>query len=251
MKLTSFQVQTPVGRFPRIGSVQGTTHLIDLSSAYVTLQARRGEAQPYRLMEAFVPPDMRRLIEGGASALQAAREAEAFVLEAQSKGQVPQGPQGETLVFAMQEVALLPPLPHPHSLRDCLVFEKHMRRSYDASGTEPPREWYEMPIYYKGNAASIVGHDQDLIWPSYTEQLDYELEMACIIGREGRDIRREEADASIFGFACLNDFSARDICLALPAACPFTMESRRSLHQRGWTDARPLRSTLRSSTPRS
>ena len=211
MKLASFQVQTPVGRFPRIGSVQGTSQLIDLSSAYVALQARRGEAQPYRLMEAFVPPDMRRLIEGGASALHAAREAEAFVLEAQSQGQAPQGPQGETLVFAMQEVTLLPPLPHPHSLRDCLVFEKHMRRSYDASGTEPPREWYGMPIYYKGNAASIVGHDQDLIWPSYTEQLDYELEMACIIGREGRDIRREEADAYIFGFACLNDFSARDI----------------------------------------
>src|SRR5713101_3736301 len=104
MKLASFQVQTLVGRFTRIGSVQGPFHLIDLSSAYVALQARRGEVQPYRLMEAFVPPDMRRLIEGGASALQAAREAEAFVLEAQSKGQAPQGPQGETLVFAMQEV---------------------------------------------------------------------------------------------------------------------------------------------------
>ncbi len=63
MKLASFQVQTPVGRFTRIGSVQGDDQLIDLSSAYVTLQARRGEAQPYRLKEAFVPPDMRRLIE--------------------------------------------------------------------------------------------------------------------------------------------------------------------------------------------
>ncbi len=182
-----------------------------LGAAYVTLQARRGEARPYCLMEVLVPPDMRRFIEGGASALQATREAETFVLEAQSKGKVLQGPQEETLIFSPQEVTLLPPLPHPHSLRDCLVFEKHMRRSYDASGTEPPREWYEMPTYYKGDAASIIGHDQDLMWPSYTEQLDYELEMACIIGREGRDIRREEADAYIFGFACLNDFRVRDI----------------------------------------
>ncbi len=210
MKLATFQVQTPVGRFVRIGSVQGE-QLIDLSSAYVTLLAQRGEPQPYRLMEALVPPDMRRLIEGGDNALQAAREAEAFVRQALASGQVPQGPQGEQLVFALQEVTLLTPLPQPNSLRDFIVFEKHMRRGYDALGIEPPRVWYEMPIYYKGNARSLLGHDQDLLWPAYTERLDYELEMACIIGKEGRDIPQEQAEAYIFGFACLNDFSARDI----------------------------------------
>ncbi|GIX48045.1 MAG: 2-hydroxyhepta-2,4-diene-1,7-dioate isomerase [Candidatus Tectimicrobiota bacterium] len=210
MKLASFQVQTPVGRFVRIGSVQGE-RLIDLSSAYVTLLAQQGEPQPYRLMEALVPPDMRRLIEGGERALEAARAAEAFAGEALARGQLPAGPQGEQLVFALNEVRLLPPLPRPNSLRDCLVFEKHMRRGYDALGLEPPRAWYEMPVYYKGNPCTLLGHDEDLVWPAYTERLDYELELACIIGKEGRDIPPEEADRYIFGFACLNDFSARDI----------------------------------------
>lgn len=210
MKLAAFQVQTPVGRFMRVGSVQAD-RLIDLSSAYVTLLAWQGETQPYRVMEAMVPPDMRRLIEGGDRTLRAARDAEAFVLEALSQGDVPQGPQGEELVFALPEVRLLPPLPQPNSLRDFIVFEQHMRRGYDAAGIEPPQEWYEMPIYYKGNARSILGPEQDLIWPAYSERLDYELEMACIIGKEGRDVSRDEAAAYIFGFACLNDFSARDI----------------------------------------
>jgi 2-keto-4-pentenoate hydratase/2-oxohepta-3-ene-1,7-dioic acid hydratase in catechol pathway len=210
MKLASFQVQTQVGRFMRIGSVQAD-RLIDLSTAYVTLLAWQGEPQPYRVMEALVPPDLRQLIEGGDRALQAAREAEAFVMDALSKGDVPQGPQGEELVFGLSEVTLLPPLPQPNSLRDFIVFEKHMRRGYDAAGIEPPQEWYEMPIYYKGNARSILGPEQELRWPAYSEKLDYELEMACIIGKEGRDVSRDAAEAYIFGFACLNDFSARDI----------------------------------------
>ncbi len=210
MKLASFEVSTPVGRFIRIGSVH-EGWLIDLSSAYVALLAHRGEAQPYRLMEARVPPNMRLFLEGEEGSLQAAREAEAFALEALSREELPEGPRGERLIFELQGVRLLPPLPRPNSLRDFLVFEKHMRRSYDAAGLKPPKEWYEMPIHYKGNPDSILGPDEDLIWPSYTEKLDYELEMACIIGRKGRDIRREEADAYILGFSCLNDFSARDI----------------------------------------
>ena len=112
----------------------------------------------------------------------------------------------------MSDVILLPPLPHPNSVRDFILFEGHFRRAYDAMGIEPPEAWYKMPIYYyKGNAAAIIGHGQDLIWPSYTEKLDYELEMALIIGKEGRNIKSEDADDYIFGLSRLNDFSARDI----------------------------------------
>ena len=111
----------------------------------------------------------------------------------------------------MSDVILLPPLPHPNSVRDFILFEGHFRRAYDAMGIEPPEAWYKMPIYYKGNAAAIIGHGQDLIWPSYTEKLDYELEMALIIGKEGRNIKSEDADDYIFGLSCFNDFRARDI----------------------------------------
>jgi 2-keto-4-pentenoate hydratase/2-oxohepta-3-ene-1,7-dioic acid hydratase in catechol pathway len=207
MKLASFQVQTPVGRFTRIGHVQQDNTLVDLSSAYAALRSHEGEPQPYRLAEAIVPPDMKRFIEAGNTALKEAQRAVSYVLEERPG----EGPQGETLVFAMSDVILLPPLPHPNSLRDFILFEGHFRRAYDAMGIDPPEAWYKMPIYYKGNAASILGHEEDLIWPGYTEKLDYELEMAMIIGKEGRNIKGEDAGDYIFGFSCFNDFSARDI----------------------------------------
>ena len=207
MKLASFQVGTPVGRFTRIGAVQADGTIIDLSSSYAALKAWEGEPQSYRVMEALVPPDMRRFVEAGSTALKEAQRAVDYALHEQPS----KGPQGESLSFAMADVQLLPPLPRPNSLRDFILFEGHFRRSYDALGVEPPQAWYKMPIYYKGNPAAIIGHGQELDWPSYTEKLDYELEMALIVGKEGRDIPIEEAHEYVFGFACLNDFSARDI----------------------------------------
>ena len=65
MKMASFQVQTSVGRFTRIGSVQPGDSLIDLSAAYAALKAKDGEPHPYRFVEALVPPDMKRFIEAG------------------------------------------------------------------------------------------------------------------------------------------------------------------------------------------
>ena len=67
-----------------------------------------------------------------------------------------------------------------------------------------------MPIYYKGNAAAIICHGQDLLWPGYTEKLGYELEIALVIAQEGRNIKAERADDYVFGFSCFNDFNARD-----------------------------------------
>ena len=67
-----------------------------------------------------------------------------------------------------------------------------------------------MPIYYKVIAAAIICHGQDLLWPGYTEMLGYELEIALVIGKEGRNVKAGRADDYIFGFSCFNDFSARD-----------------------------------------
>ena len=94
MKLTSFQVQTRVGRFTRIGSVQPDNTIIDLSSAYAALKAHEGNPQPYRLMDALAaPPDMKRFIEAGSTVLKEAQGAVSYVQEEQAE----EGPQGESL----------------------------------------------------------------------------------------------------------------------------------------------------------
>jgi 2-keto-4-pentenoate hydratase/2-oxohepta-3-ene-1,7-dioic acid hydratase in catechol pathway len=68
-----------------------------------------------------------------------------------------------------------------------------------------------MPIYYKGNHLSILGPEDDLVWPAFTRRLDYELELGIVIGRGGRDIAPQDGEAHVFGYTVLNDWSARDI----------------------------------------
>jgi 2-keto-4-pentenoate hydratase/2-oxohepta-3-ene-1,7-dioic acid hydratase in catechol pathway len=143
---------------------------------------------------------MVELIAGGDSALHRAQDLER---------------RAET-VHELATVRLLAPL-MPNSMRDCLVFEEHTRNASVAlakiAGREPaptPSVWYQQPIYYKGNRCSVIGHEQDVIWPSYSKVMDYELELACIIGREGTDIPREEALQAVFGYTVFNDASARD-----------------------------------------
>jgi 2-keto-4-pentenoate hydratase/2-oxohepta-3-ene-1,7-dioic acid hydratase in catechol pathway len=89
-----------------------------------------------------------------------------------------------------------------------MVFEEHVRNSLEG---EIPDVWYELPVYYKGNPDAVVHPDESVEWPSYTEKLDYELELCAVIGKQGRDISAEEADEYIAGYTIFNDFSARDI----------------------------------------
>ena len=97
------------------------------------------------------------------------------------------------------------------SLRDFLAFEEHVKRGAERRGGDVPPYWYEAPVYYKGNHRSIIGPDDECPWPPYATSMDFELELAMIVGREGRDISVDAAPDHIFGFTIFNDFSARDI----------------------------------------
>jgi 2-keto-4-pentenoate hydratase/2-oxohepta-3-ene-1,7-dioic acid hydratase in catechol pathway len=97
------------------------------------------------------------------------------------------------------------------SLKDFLAFEDHVKRGAQRRGGEVPPYWYEAPIYYKGNHRALLGPDEECRWPEYTDRLDFELELAMVIGTRGRDLDRENASKHIFGFTVFNDFSARDI----------------------------------------
>jgi 2-keto-4-pentenoate hydratase/2-oxohepta-3-ene-1,7-dioic acid hydratase in catechol pathway len=208
MKLATFQVDTVVGRVQRLGAVVNECMLIDLNAAYHWLLDQAGEAQPKRLADVILPADMLAFIEMGPRALEAAR----LVLERFQPG-VPAvtGCLGERLSFALAEVTLLSPLPTPPSLRDFLAFEVHTKSGFDRRGQPMPEAWYKLPVYYKGNPKTFIGHNATVHWPSYTQKLDYELEWACIIGKQGKNIPVDQAEPYIFGYSVLNDFSARDI----------------------------------------
>ena len=107
-------------------------------------------------------------------------------------------------------VPVLAPL-EPASLRDFLAFEDHAKAGAARRGEELNPAWYERPVYYKGNHRSILGPDEDLVWPAWTEKLDFELELACVLGARGRDLDESTAARAIFGYTVMNDWSARDV----------------------------------------
>jgi fumarylacetoacetate (FAA) hydrolase len=101
----------------------------------------------------------------------------------------------------LDEVELLTPVLHPPSVRDFYTFEQHVKTARARRGLEVPEEWYRIPVFYFSNPAVIYGPEAEIPYPEGTKELDYELEVAAIIGDEGK----------IGGFTVMNDWSARDL----------------------------------------
>lgn len=214
MKLVTFEVATVLGRFERLGAILGQSeYILDLHAATTWWLTQRGHGVAERVASAMVPPNMRGFIEAGQASLELAREIVDFV-NAEWNAQEAlrfKGIQGENLLFHLSNIKLKAPLPNPNSLRDFLTFEAHIKRGYEIRGGTVPPQWYDMPVYYKGNHRSILGPNDPVTWPDFTKKLDYELEWACIIGKSGQNIAEADAASYIFGYTILNDWSARDI----------------------------------------
>jgi fumarylacetoacetate (FAA) hydrolase len=108
-------------------------------------------------------------------------------------------PSGEE--HPVSELTTLAPVPEPPSVRDFYAFERHVAAGWRRRGGEIPEHWYEAPAFYFSNPASIIGPGEPVRRPAPTEMLDFELEIAAVIGGDGE----------IAGFALMNDWSARDV----------------------------------------
>jgi 2-keto-4-pentenoate hydratase/2-oxohepta-3-ene-1,7-dioic acid hydratase in catechol pathway len=200
VKLCTFEIGTHLGRHRRLGAVL-TAGILDLNFA------SGARLQSQRLANALVPGNMREFLEGESRALDAARETIAFF----EQTRIERGPNDETLLYSASEAKLLTPLPNPASVRDFYAFEAHVKKGFEKRGEPMPPEWYQIPVYYKSGHHNIIGTDQDVQWPSFTQKFDYELELAAVIGKEGSNIPAGRAAEYIAGFTVMNDFSARDI----------------------------------------
>ena len=119
-----------------------------------------------------------------------------------------QGPTREE--YTLNEVVLLPPIPDPSTARDFYAFEQHVKTARANHGLGMIPEWYEVPTFYFTNTSELYGHDNAVPYPVGSHALDFELEIACVIGRDGKDIPVEQADSYIAGYTIMNDWSARD-----------------------------------------
>jgi 2-keto-4-pentenoate hydratase/2-oxohepta-3-ene-1,7-dioic acid hydratase in catechol pathway len=109
------------------------------------------------------------------------------------------------------DTPLLAPIPRPNNVRDFYAFEQHVKTARALRGAEMIPEWYQIPVFYFSNPDAIYGPDAPVPVPQETAELDYELELACVIGQEGRDIPAEQAMDYVAGFMVMNDWSARDV----------------------------------------
>ena len=116
----------------------------------------------------------------------------------------------ETQTYTLDEVQLLSPIPDPPTVRDFYAFEQHVKSARTKRGLGMIPEWYEIPTFYFTNNSEIYGHEHPIPYPVGSNELDMELEIACVIGREGKDIPVDEADQYIAGYTIMNDWSARD-----------------------------------------
>ncbi|OLS33500.1 fumarylacetoacetate hydrolase family protein [Bacillus sp. MRMR6] len=113
--------------------------------------------------------------------------------------------------YSTDEIELRAPLPTPCTFRDFVAFETHVKNASSTHGNTVAPEWYEIPIFYFSNPNSMRGPGEEVARPKKCVKLDYELELACIIGKEGKNIKASDAEEYIFGYTILNDWSARDL----------------------------------------
>ena len=103
------------------------------------------------------------------------------------------------------------PVPDPRTFRDFYAFEQHVKTCRAKRGQEMIPEWYQFPVFYFSNPCALNGHQEPVARPSYTKELDFELEVGCVIGAEVTSVSGSAAEQAIFGYMVLNDLSARDM----------------------------------------
>ena len=113
--------------------------------------------------------------------------------------------------FNLEDIELLCPLDKINSLRDAYAFRQHVETSRKNRGLKMIEEFDNFPIYYYSNHNSVNGPGVIEVDKMFLEKLDYELEIAIIIGKKGINISTEDADSFIFGFTIMNDLSSRQI----------------------------------------
>jgi 2-keto-4-pentenoate hydratase/2-oxohepta-3-ene-1,7-dioic acid hydratase in catechol pathway len=207
MQLVTFEVTTPIGNFRRLGLWRSPS-VIDLNLAFEGLLAQNHDRDFSRQLAGVVlPSDMIQFFKAGSYGKEAAAQVEH---QWEKTGRLT-GPDGQTAVFNQSQVKFLAPVPRPNTIRDFSTFEEHQKKATRAKGnSEVPEVWYRMPVYWKANPENTAGPDEDILWPSYSNRLDFELELGVLISKTGRDIPVEQAGDYIAGYTIFNDISARD-----------------------------------------
>ena len=116
---------------------------------------------------------------------------------------------GELTTAPLTAITLAAPVPEPSSCRDAYAFRQHVETSRRNRGVPMIPEFDRFPVFYFTNHRAVFGPGNIYCMPDHLDQLDFELEVAVVLNRRGRNIRAKDADRYIAGYMVMNDFSAR------------------------------------------
>jgi acylpyruvate hydrolase len=192
--------------YRREGQCRTGAHLdeqvIDLNRAHRAALEHTGDEDELAVADVRVPTNMIGLLRGGDTSLRAVQQAVAFArsrLEVSGKTLNRQG-----IVYATDDISLLPPVVRPGKV---ICLGLNYRDHAAEAGMAVP----EYPVLFHKVAGSLIGHNQPIVVPRISSKIDYEGELAIIIGRRGKYIAEDEAYAYIAGYTVANDVSARDL----------------------------------------
>jgi len=202
MKLLTFRKRGE--RIARVGTLSSGREIVDLNAAYASYLLEKGEPEPTRTADAHIPTDMTEFILGGKASSKAAEAALVHVEEKKYEGGPLLGPNSEQIVLPEEEIGFMPPLLHPTKM---ICAGMNYREHLADSGRSSP----EMPVAFLKLPSAFVGHQGEIMFTKKTASLDYEIELAVVIGKEGKYIKPEEALEFVYGYTIFNDVSERDL----------------------------------------
>jgi 2-keto-4-pentenoate hydratase/2-oxohepta-3-ene-1,7-dioic acid hydratase in catechol pathway len=213
MKVCTYHRSTALGVFKRLGVFYNESVVIDINITWRIHFQELGFHNATELADKKYPTSLNEFLNTVDNPIEALKEA-VIMFNDQLKREIYCDVDGAVNGFDLSEddsVCLGAPLDKVTSYRDFYTHEKHVAKGFEKRNEPIPKAWYEIPAYYKGSTTGFIGDGEIALWPKYSDKLDYELELACIIGNAGKNIEEDEAHNYIFGFTILNDISARDI----------------------------------------
>src|SRR3954469_18888523 len=199
VKFGRIRVTTPDGQRHRLVAVEPERdRVIDLARAHALTLERDGATADaaVRVAGAVFPASMSDALAAGPFFRAAAERALAAADDAS---------------LAIDQVDWAPAV-DPPVIRDGLTYPLHMQHfSEKVGGGLPNPQIFKTPPYFKGSTGVVYGHDAEVPYPSFTDHLDYELEIGVVVGGSGHNLTPDEARDRVFGFTIFNDFSARDL----------------------------------------
>ncbi len=211
MKVCRFLINNDPFAKGRLGLfLDGKNIVIDCNSVWALEFQREGRYNPYERADHYMPSSLHTILTLKENPLEELSECLGLFFFFEKIGHFSTR-ENVPIALSTKDITLLNPLDKITSYRDFYTHEKHVATSFKKRGESLPSAWYEIPAYYKGATNGFIGPGEDILWPHYTNQLDYELELAVVIGREGHNIKPFQSREHLFGFTILNDISARDI----------------------------------------